>query len=57
MAVNIDNPKEGGRNPRCRVLVVGVGGGACNVLGHALADWPDPPPVAAVNTDARALTD
>jgi len=28
MAVNIDNPKEGGRNPRCRVLVVGVGGGA-----------------------------
>ena len=57
MAVNIDNPKEGGRNPRCRVLVVGVGGGACNVLGHALADWPDPPPVAAVNTDARALSE
>lgn len=29
------------------------GGGS--VLGHALADWPEPPPVAAVNTDARAL--
>ena len=55
MASNVDNPKEGGRAPRCRVLVVGVGGGAGNVLGHALADWPDPPTVAAVNTDARAL--
>ena len=57
MVVNVDNPNEGGRDPRCRVLVVGVGGGACNVLGHALADWSDPPMVAAVNTDARALAD
>lgn len=57
MASNVDNPKEGGRDPRCRVLVVGVGGGAGNVLGHALADWPDPPTVAAVNTDARALAE
>ncbi len=57
MAVNLENPKEGVRDSRCRVLVAGVGGGACNVLGHALADWPDPPAVAAVNTDARALSD
>jgi cell division protein FtsZ len=57
MVVNADNPNDGGREPRCRVLVVGVGGGACNVLGHALADWSDPPMVAAVNTDARALAD
>ena len=57
MAANADNPKEGGRDPRCRVLVVGVGGGAGNVLGHALADWPDPPTAAAVNTDARALAE
>ena len=52
-----DNSMEGGREHRCRVLVVGVGGGACNVLGHALTDWPDPPAVAAVNTDARALAE
>ena len=47
MAANADNPKDGGRDPRCRVLVVGVGGGAGNVLGHALADWPEPPTAAA----------
>lgn len=57
MATNADNSKDGGRDPRCRVLVVGIGGGAGNVLGHALADWPDPPTVAAVNTDARALAE
>ena len=57
MAANADNPKDGGRDPRCRVLVVGVGGGAGNVLGHALADWPEPPTAAAVNTDARALAE
>jgi cell division protein FtsZ len=43
------------RETRCRILVVGVGGGACSVLSHALADWPNPPTVAAVNTDAEAL--
>jgi len=55
MAVNVDNPVEAGRGPRCRVLVAGVGGGACSVLGHALVDWPAPPTVAAINTDAGAL--
>ncbi len=57
MAEQMEHAKDGGRDPRCRVLVVGVGGGACSVLGHALADWPEPPPMAAVNTDARALGD
>lgn len=42
---------------RCRVLVVGVGGGASHVLSHLLAEWPEPPLVAAVNTDARALAE
>jgi cell division protein FtsZ len=56
MTLNLDNPKDSRRDtPRCRVLVAGVGGGAGNVLSHALAHWPDPPTVAAVNTDARAL--
>lgn len=55
MAMNEDHLQEDNRGPLCRVLVAGVGGGACNVLSHALADWPHPPPVAAVNTDSRAL--
>ena len=55
MSANQDNPKEGARDLRCRVLVAGVGGGACSVLGHALAGWAEPPTVAAINTDARAL--
>lgn len=42
-------------DPRCRILVAGVGGGAGRVLGRVLADWAEPPPMAAVNTDARAL--
>ncbi len=57
MAEHMDPVKEDSRGPRCRVRVVGVGGGAGNVLAHALIDWPDPPPVAVVNTDARALAD
>lgn len=57
MKTNVDDARESGPAPRCRVLVAGVGGGACNILGHALADWPDPPPVAAVNTDERALAE
>lgn len=43
--------REGG----CKVLVVGVGGGGCTVLSHAMEDWPNPPPMAAVNTDMAAL--
>lgn len=57
MSANLDNPKENIRDLRCRVLVAGMGGGACNVLGHALVGWSDPPTVAAINTDARALAD
>ena len=55
MASTWDNPSDEGGDLRCRVLVAAVGGGGGSVLGHALADWPEPPPVAAVNTDARAL--
>jgi len=55
MAVNMGSPMEVSRETRCRILVVGVGGGAGSVLSHALADWPNPPAVAAVNTDAGAL--
>lgn len=42
---------------RCRIVVAGVGGGACGVLGRALRDWPDPPVVAAINTDATSLAE
>ncbi len=55
MATDQEVTNETGRPLRCRVLVAGVGGGAGHVLGHMLADWPAPPVVAAVNTDARAL--
>ena len=57
MATEQDMTNETGRPPRCRVLVAGVGGGAGHVLGHMLADWAEPPVVAAVNTDARALAE
>jgi len=57
MSMNTENPMEGGRDLRCRILIVGVGGGAGSVLNHALADWLDPPAVAAVNTDASALAE
>jgi cell division protein FtsZ len=55
MAAKSENAQDDVRELRCRVLVAGVGGAAGNVLGHALADWPEPPTVAAVNTDVRAL--
>ena len=55
MAAKSENAQENARELRCRVLVAGVGGGGGNVLGHALAGWDDPPTVAAINTDARAL--
>ncbi len=41
--------------PRCRILVVGIGGGGCNVVSHASAGWKNAPVVAAINTDAQAL--
>lgn len=55
MAAKSDNAQENARELRCRVLVAGIGGGGGNVLGHALAGWDEPPTVAAINTDARAL--
>ena len=57
MATDWSEGKDSAGPPRCRVLVAAVGGGACHVLDHVLAGWNDPPPAAAVNTDARALAD
>ena len=37
MAAKSENAQENVRELRCRVLVAGVGGGAGNVLSHALA--------------------
>lgn len=55
MAAKSENAQDNLRELRCRVLVAGVGGGGGNVIGHALAGWNEPPTVAAINTDARAL--
>ena len=44
MAANTENAQDNVRELRCRVLVAGVGGGAGNVLGHALAEWNEPWP-------------
>ena len=55
MSAKSVDAQENARELRCRVLVAGVGGGGGNVLGHALAGWDEPPTVAAINTDARAL--
>lgn len=41
--------------PRCRVLVLGVGGAGCNVVGRLAETWSDGPEVAAANTDTQAL--
>lgn len=54
--MNLGKDNQGG-DTRCRILVAGVGGGACSVLGRVLEDWTEPPAVAAVNTDARALAE
>jgi len=48
--------EEGEGGLRCRGLVAAVGGGACHVVDHVLADWDQAPAVAAVNTDVRALS-
>ena len=55
MTTPSDSSRDIPRPTAPRMLVVGVGGGGIGILNNALADWPDPPPVAAVNTDARSL--
>ncbi|MDR0993596.1 MAG: cell division FtsZ family protein [Verrucomicrobiota bacterium] len=57
MAVNAERMRADGKDDRCRILVAGVGGGACSMLERTLEHWPNPPEVAAVNTDARALAE
>ncbi len=42
-------------NERCRIRLVGIGGGGCNVLRAVRAEWPDAPPMIAVHTDAQML--
>ncbi len=42
---------------RCNILVVGIGGGAINILDHIRRDWASAPVIAAVNTDATSLAD
>ena len=41
--------------PRCRILVMGVGGAGCNMVSRMFTSWRNGPPVLAVNTDAQAL--
>jgi len=55
MTAQPENSQAQAPAPRCRILVVGVGGGACNVVSRALAGWTDAPLVAGINTDAPAL--
>ncbi|MFH0879310.1 MAG: cell division protein FtsZ [Lentisphaerota bacterium] len=38
-----------------RMLVVGLGGGGCNVVGRMSGSWHDGPDLCVINTDARAL--
>ena len=40
---------------KCRMVVIGIGGGGCNALTRITADWQDGPDAIAVNTDAQAL--
>jgi len=54
MVMSMDRLGEGA-GPQCRILVAAVGGGACSVLDQVRREWADPPPMAAVNTDAAAL--
>ncbi|NLB65812.1 MAG: hypothetical protein GX803_05025 [Lentisphaerae bacterium] len=42
--------------PPCRMLVAGVGGGAGRILERIGAEWPEPPPMVAINTDIQALS-
>lgn len=40
---------------KCRMLVVGLGGGGSNAVARMRASWRDGPDVAVVNTDTQAL--
>lgn len=57
MTLGNDHIGHDSRVAASRILVVGVGGGGSRILTNARADWPDPPTMAAVNTDARALAE
>lgn len=41
--------------PRCRVLVMGVGGAGCNIVARMQETWADGPEVVGINTDTQAL--
>lgn len=40
---------------RCRILVLGVGGGGCNAVSHMREGWVDGPPCFVLDTDIQAL--
>jgi cell division protein FtsZ len=44
-----------GVQPRCRTVVMGVGGAGCNSVAHMSALWQEGPEVVALNTDTQAL--
>lgn len=41
--------------PRCRVLVLGVGGAGCNIASRLQESWAEGPDVIGINTDTQAL--
>ncbi len=41
--------------PRCRILVMGVGGAGCNVVSRMASLISDGPPMIALNTDTQSL--
>ncbi len=42
--------------PRCRILVLGLGGAGCNTVARMSETWKQGPPVIAMNTDSQALS-
>lgn len=40
---------------RCKIMLVGVGGGGCNTLRTLARQWEEAPPMAAMHTDAAVL--